>query len=57
MARYMTSGRKLKLAKHGRQTKWAPFWIIPKSFGKNRKVHPARKTTVKRNWRKTRTKE
>ncbi|MBN2421103.1 50S ribosomal protein L39e [Candidatus Woesearchaeota archaeon] len=51
----MSSGRKIKLSKKGRRTKWAPFWIIPKSFGKNRKVHPARKTFVKRSWRRTRT--
>ncbi len=55
MARYMTKGRKIRLSKHGRQTKWAPFWIIPKIYGKTRRVHPGRKTYVKRNWRRSRT--
>lgn len=57
MARYMTSGRKIRLAKKGRQTRWAPFWIIPKIFGKNRRVHPGRKTFVKRSWRRNKTKQ
>jgi ribosomal protein L39E len=55
MARYMTSGRKRKLAKKGRQTRWAPFWTIPKIFGKNRRIHPGRKTFVKRSWRRIKT--
>lgn len=48
--------KKLRLIKLGRQTRWAPFWIIPKKFGKGRRVHPSRITTVKRNWRRTKTK-
>ena len=56
MARYKTTGKKLRLARLGRQTRWAPFWIIPKTFGKNRRVHPSRKTHVKRNWRRIKTK-
>lgn len=51
----MTKGRKIRLAKRGRQTRWAPFWIIPKIYGKNRRVHPGRKTYVKRNWRRAST--
>ena len=35
-----------------KQTKWAPFWTVPKIFGKNRRVHPGRHTHIKRNWRK-----
>ena len=30
--------------------------VIPKIFGKGRKVHPSRKTHVKRNWRRSRIK-
>lgn len=52
MSRYITQGKKTRLAKAGRQTKWAPFWIIPKILGKARRVHPARVTHVKRNWRR-----
>lgn len=51
-----TKAKKLRLAKKGRQTKWAPFWIIPKIFGKVKKVHPSRFTKVKRSWRRTKLK-
>lgn len=56
MARYKPKAKKLRLAKKGRQARWAPFWIIPKTFGKGRRVHPSRLTKVKRNWRRTKTK-
>jgi len=52
MARYIHPSRKQRLAKAGRQTKWAPFWTVPKKYGKSRKVHPGRHTAVKRSWRK-----
>ncbi|RME77417.1 50S ribosomal protein L39e [Candidatus Woesearchaeota archaeon] len=56
MARNKHLSRKLRLAKRGRQTRWAPFWTIPKKYGKGRRVHPARLTHVKRSWRRTNTK-
>ena len=56
MSRFIKVGKKLRLAKLGRQTKWAPFWIIPKIFGKGRRIHPSRVTKVKRTWRRTKTK-
>lgn len=56
MARYIHLSRKLRLAKHGRQTRWAPFWAVIKKFGKGRRVHPGRITAVKRSWRRTKTK-
>lgn len=56
MARYKHSSRKQRLAKKAKQTKWAPFWLVPKIFGKGRRLHPARITTLKRNWRRTKTK-
>jgi ribosomal protein L39E len=52
MARYIHLSRKLKLAKAGRRTRWAPFWTVPKIYGKTRRVHPGRHTAVKRSWRK-----
>ncbi|MBI4147890.1 50S ribosomal protein L39e [Candidatus Woesearchaeota archaeon] len=52
MARYKHINRKKRLAKAGRQTRWAPFWTVPKIYGKGRRVHPGRHTTVKRNWRR-----
>lgn len=56
MARYIHLSRKKRLIKKGRQTKWAPFWIIPKIYGVGRRVHPGRHTDVKRSWRRTKTK-
>lgn len=56
MARYKHFSRKLRLGKAGRQTSWAPFWTVLKKFGKGRRIHPGRITTVKRSWRRTKTK-
>ena len=47
------SGRKKRLISAGRQTKWAPFWIIPKKFGVGKRVHPSAATSKKRSWRRT----
>jgi ribosomal protein L39E len=56
MSRSIHLSKKKRLAKRGAQTKWAPFWTVPKVHGKNRKVHPGRHTAVKRSWRRTKTK-
>ncbi|MEK6906966.1 MAG: 50S ribosomal protein L39e [Nanoarchaeota archaeon] len=56
MSRYKKLGKKLRLAKKIKQTKWAPFWTVPKIYGKTRRVHPGRHTRIKRNWRRSRTK-
>ncbi|OYT32602.1 50S ribosomal protein L39e [Candidatus Woesearchaeota archaeon] len=56
MARYKHPARKQRLVKKNRQTRWAPFWLIPKIFGKGRRVHPVRATRIKRNWRRTKLK-
>jgi len=56
MAKHIHPSRKQRLAKHARQTRWAPFWIVQRVFGKGRKMHPARLTVVKRSWRRQRTK-
>ncbi|MBS3144533.1 hypothetical protein J4208_03020 [Candidatus Woesearchaeota archaeon] len=53
MARFKQPGKKKRLAKRGRQTKWAPFWTVPKIYGKGRRVHPGRHTAVKRSYRRT----
>lgn len=50
------NARKQRLVKRGNQTKWAPFWTVPKIYGKGRKVHPGRHTRIKRSWRRTKTK-
>ena len=47
-----TSGKKKRLIKAKKTTKWAPFWVIPKVFGVGRKVHPSRITKKKRNWKR-----
>ena len=56
MSQVKKLNKKLRLAKQGRRTKWAPFWIVPKIFGRGRRVHPGRRTAVKRNWRRSRIK-
>ena len=56
MSRFKPLAKKLRLAKKGRQTRWAPFWTVMKIYGKGRKIHPGRHTTVKRSWRRTKTK-
>ncbi|MCK5107933.1 MAG: hypothetical protein KAQ83_04355 [Nanoarchaeota archaeon] len=56
MARYIHPSKKKRLTKLGEQTKWAPFWTVPKIYGPGRRVHPGRHTEIKRNWRKTNTK-
>ncbi len=56
MARYKPRAKKLRLAKRRKQTKWAPFWIIPKIHRPGRRVHPFRHTVVKRSWRRNATK-
>ena len=52
MSRYISKAKKIRLAKAGRQTKWAPIWIIPKINKGLKKVHPSKYTVVKRNWRR-----
>ncbi|MCM2325145.1 MAG: 50S ribosomal protein L39e [Candidatus Woesearchaeota archaeon] len=56
MSRYKEPAKKIRLAKAAKHTKWAPFWLIPKIFGKSRRVHPSRITHVKRSWRRGSTK-
>ena len=53
MTRYKQPAIKVRLAKAHRQTRWAPFWTVPKKYGKGRKVHPGRHTVVKRSWKRT----
>lgn len=47
--------KKQRLAKRLNQSKWAPFWTVPKIYGRGRRVHPGRHTAVKRSWRRTKT--
>ncbi|MFH1682542.1 MAG: 50S ribosomal protein L39e [Candidatus Woesearchaeota archaeon] len=56
MARAKHPGKKKRLAKAGRRTRWAPFWSVPKVYGKSRRVHPGRHTKMKRSWRRTKIK-
>ncbi|MFA4886869.1 MAG: 50S ribosomal protein L39e [Candidatus Nanoarchaeia archaeon] len=55
MARNKPRAKKLRLAKKGRQTKWAPLWIIPKANRGLKRIHPSRYTKIKRSWRRTKT--
>ncbi len=56
MSRFIHLAKKLRLAKKLKQTRWAPFWTVPKIYGVGRKVHPGRHTEVKRHWRRNKTK-
>ncbi len=56
MSRRIHPSKKKRLGKLGTQTKWAPFWTVPKKYGKGKRVHPSRHTAIKRNWRRTKTK-
>jgi ribosomal protein L39E len=56
MARHKHPSRKKRLAKAGRQDRWAPYWTVPKKYGKGRRVHPGRHTSTKRSWRRTKIK-
>tara|TARA_Y100000310_G_scaffold342434_1_gene445682 strand:+ start:1324 stop:1497 length:174 start_codon:yes stop_codon:yes gene_type:complete len=56
MTRNIHPAKKGRLAKKRKQTRWAPFWTVPKIYGKGRKVHPGRHTIIKRSWRRTKTK-
>ena len=56
MGKFANLAKKLRLANSMKQTKWAPFWTVPKIYGKGKKVHPGRHTTVKRSWRRTKLK-
>jgi len=48
--------KKVKLAKAGKRTKWAPFWTVVRKFGQGKRVHPSRITRIRRNWRATKLK-
>jgi ribosomal protein L39E len=55
MSRIKSPAKKNRLNKRRTQTKWAPFWTVPKIYGKNRRVHPGRHTHIKRSWRRGKT--
>ncbi|MBU1975343.1 MAG: hypothetical protein KKG59_02975 [Nanoarchaeota archaeon] len=57
MATYKHKSRKKRLIKIGKLCKWAPFWTVPKKYGKGRRVHPGRHTVLKRSWRRTKSKQ
>ncbi|MFP4524645.1 MAG: 50S ribosomal protein L39e [Candidatus Woesearchaeota archaeon] len=56
MARFLPFARKKRLGKRQKQTRWAPFWTVPKIYGPGRRVHPGRHTDKKRHWRRIKTK-
>jgi len=56
MARYIHTSKKKRLSRYKKLSRWAPYWTVPKIYGKSRKVHPGRHTAVKRNWRRTKIK-
>ena len=45
--------KKNKLAKAGKQTKWAPVWAVLNKYGTGKRVHPSAMTRYRRSWRRT----
>jgi len=45
--------KKSKLAVAGRQTKWAPVWVVMKKYGAGKRIHPSATTAYRRSWRRT----
>ena len=39
--------------KAGKQTKWAPIWVVLKKYGTGKRVHPSAVTAYRRSWRRT----
>jgi len=56
MAKKKDYQRKIKMSKHGKRTKWAPFWAVVKKYGIGKRVHPSQMTRVRRTWRRTKLK-
>jgi len=50
---FKNSLRKIKLAAKGRQTKWAPIWVVLRKFGMGKRIHPSAITKHRRSWRRT----
>ena len=48
--------KKATLAKKGRQTKWAPVWVVLKKFGMGKRIHPSTITRNRRGWKRTKLK-
>lgn len=45
--------KKTKLAKKGKQTKWAPVWAVLRKYGIGKRVHPSAMTKNRRSWKRT----
>ncbi len=45
--------KKSRLAVAGRQTKWAPVWVVMKKYGTGKRIHPSAITARRRSWRRT----
>jgi ribosomal protein L39E len=48
--------KKVKLARLGKRTKWAPVWAVLKKFGMGKRVHPSAMTRTRRSWNRTKLK-
>lgn len=48
--------KKIKLAKKNELTKWAPFWVVVRKYGKGKRIHPSATTKQRRSWRYTKLK-
>ena len=41
------SAKKTTLAVKGRQTKWAPIWVVLRKYGMGKRIHPSATTARK----------
>ena len=47
------TAKKTTLAVKGRQTKWAPIWVVLRKYGMGKRIHPSATTARRRSWRRT----
>ena len=48
--------KKIKLSKANKRTRWAPVWVVLKSRGTGKRVHPSAVTHIRRSWRRNKLK-
>jgi len=57
MSRNKNPRFKIRLAKLGKRTRWAPIFSVLRRYGLGKRVHPSELTRIKRNWRRRKIQE
>ncbi len=52
MSRNKDFNLKIRLAKLGRRTRWAPIFSVIRRYGLGKRIHPSELTRIKRNWKR-----